>query len=482
MNRSSKNQGQGVGAPEWGATTAPVPRVQRRKPAGLPTHLSLPRQVAVIALWPMLEQLMSSLVGFVDTALAGRLALEAREAVNAIGVASFVTWLMGLFQGAVGVGSTALVARAVGGNHRREASAAIGQSILLAIVWGLFIAVFFYFTAPWFGWFFGLSGRSLELCTQYLRVLSIATPLMAVLFIGAACLRGAGDFRSPFAIMVVVNVVNLGVSVALVRAPAPIGGHGLLGVAWGTAVAWSVGCILMIALLLSGRGGARLHPHRLRFHARMLWRLLRVGIPSLIDSVTFWFGHALVLLIIGHMGREDFIGAHSIAIRVEAISFLPGFAFSLAAATMAGQYLGARDVATARRAVWVCWIYASGIMVTLGVLFMTIPRFFVWLLTDEPVFLHLVPPLLFMAGWAQIGFSTSMVLAGAMRGAGDTRMTMFLNTFTTIVVRVPIVWYVAEHTDYGLTGVWFVLSAELILRASLFVARYVEGGWTKIKV
>jgi len=93
-------------------------RRTRRPAAGLPTHLSLPRQVWVLASWPMLEQLMGSLVGFVDTALAGHLS---EEATNGIGVASFATWLMGLLQGAVGIGATAVIARAIGARHRREA-------------------------------------------------------------------------------------------------------------------------------------------------------------------------------------------------------------------------------------------------------------------------------------------------------------------------------------------------------------------------
>lgn len=465
--------------------TAPaisLPRPPRRSPAGLPTHLSLPRQVWVLALWPMLEQMMGSLVGFVDTALAGHLPVHAVESTNGIGVASFATWLMGLLQGAVGVGSTAVIARAIGARHRRDANSAVGQSIILAVIWGGMIGVFFYFAAPWVGPAFGLEGESADFAAQYLRLLALAAPCMSTLFIGSSCLRGAGDFRSPFWVMVIVNIVNTGMSVLLVVAPAPIGGHALTGIALGTVIAWVVGAMLMIALLIRGRGGVRLHRHRLGWHPKMMWRLIRIGGPSLVENGAVWFGHALVLVMVGRMGSDAFIGAHHIAIRIEAFSFLPGFAFSMAAATMVGQYLGARDPAMAKRAAWTCWLYGSSIMVVFGIAFMLVPSLFVRIVTNQPTFLASVPPLLVMAGWGQIGFSTSMILSGALRGAGDTRATMVLNFISTYMVRLPLVWLVAIELNMGLAAVWAVLSTELIFRGLIFTGRFLHGAWTKIEV
>src|SRR5688500_3193430 len=99
MVRSGSQRGaaSGIGATEL--DVSPESAAARRRPGGLPTHLSLRRQVAVVAMWPLIEQLMASLVGWVDTALAGHLPIEAVESTNAVSVASFTTWLMGLCQG-----------------------------------------------------------------------------------------------------------------------------------------------------------------------------------------------------------------------------------------------------------------------------------------------------------------------------------------------------------------------------------------------
>ncbi len=454
-----------------------IPRRLRRRPGGLPKHLSLHRQVLVIALWPLLEQMMVSLVGFVDASLAGHLPVEAVQSTNAVGVASFVTWLMGLFQGAVGVGSTALIARAVGANHRREANAAVGQSMLVATVWGTLFGLIFYLLAPWMGRVF-LQGREHELFTLYLRLLTAAAPMMSILFVGSACLRGAGDFRAPFWIMVVVNATNIFVSIWLAIGPPRMG---LKGIALGTVAAWTVGGLMMLGVLLSKRAGAQLLPHRLRWQPRMIARLINVGLPSFFENVTIWGAHAVVLAIVKLMDNPDLIGAHSIAIRLEAFSFLPGFAFSMAAATMAGQYLGARDPHRAARAVWLCWAYAAGIMTTLGLLFMTVPGLFVKMVTDEQVFNDVVPALLFQAGWSQIGFATAMVISGALRGVGDTPYTMRVNLMTTLM-RIPFCWLAGIHLGFGLVGIWFVLSAELMFKSLFYIARFQKGRWKDIKV
>jgi len=118
--------------------------------AGLPKALggrlgglTLRRQVWVLAIWPLLEQVMAFLVGTVDMVLAARLQPEALAiaANDALGVAGYVGWLMGMMMGAVGVGASALVARAIGGRHKRLANAALGQAILLALVVGFAIGL-----------------------------------------------------------------------------------------------------------------------------------------------------------------------------------------------------------------------------------------------------------------------------------------------------------------------------------------------------
>ncbi len=489
----SKQDIEGGDSSEPGLDPLATPQERHGEPAGLRTERPLPLQVAALAVWPLFEQMLASLVGFTDTALAGRLPEKAVKSTDAVGTGSYMMWLIGLLHGAVGIGAMAMIARTVGGRRWGEANLALGQATTLAAVWGCVTGLVFFTLAPWIGEMSGLTGESRRLCTLYLRIFAIGAPFRAVLFVGNGSLRGAGDFRTPFLIMLLVNGVNILVSVTLVLGPPPVGGRGLTGIAVGTALAWSIGGLLMVSTLGRGRGGIRLQSHLLPPDRGMLRRIIRIGLPNLLESGGMWLGNFAVLAVVGHLQgaaggpfataeTSGPIGAHIITVRIESLSFLPGFALGLAASTLAGQYLGAGDPRMARRAVGVCWAYAATIMTSLGVAFMVVPDVFVWLITDEPTFAEVCPSLVTIAGWAQLGFASYIVFAGALRGAGDTRTTMLLSFGSTFLVRLPLVYVVGMVLDGGLAGVWTVLSGELLVRGALFFGRFYHGGWTRVRV
>lgn len=469
--------------PPTTSTAGIQPRASARPRGLIRPGWSMRRQVWAAAKWALAEQTMAFTVGLVDLYLASQLGGEALASTNAIGIAAYIVWLMGLFQGSLGVGALALVARSVGARHQRQANAVLGQSILLAIVMGLVILAVFTATAPGWGALTGLGGREAQLLSYCLRIHALAAPFMSVLFVGSAALRGAGDFRSPVMVMIVVNVVNVVVSAVLVFAPSPVGGHGLVGIAAGTAAAWAIGATMMWTRLVRGRGGIRLMLHRLRPDWPVLRRILAVSLPNLGETVLFWTGNFIVVYIVAHLpGDPNAKGAHIIAIRLEALSFLPGFAFGQAASALVGQYLGAGDPAAARRAAWACLRFAVAFMGALGLCFILAPGAFVAALTPLAEFLDSASDALFVAGFGQLGFAVALVMIGALRGAGDTRMTLALSFLSMYGLRVPLTMLFAFRIDPTLRGVWIALELELTLRGVIFLARFLHGGWAKVRV
>ncbi|MEX0777058.1 MAG: MATE family efflux transporter [Phycisphaeraceae bacterium] len=489
MNRSYQDStpsaavAEPIDAPDASISRPPA-RVGTGELSGRLAGLSLPRQVLVLAIWPLMEQILNFLVGMTDLMLAGRLSPDAVKvaAIDALGVAGYIGWAMNLLQAAVGVGSAALIARAIGARHRRVANSALGQSLLLATCSGVTVGVVIYLGAGVIGRFAGLEGQGLAFCITYLRIVSLVAPASAILFVGSACLRGAGDTRTPFAVMVVVNLTNAVASILLVFGPAPLGGHGVAGIAAGTAIAWIVGAAIVLTVLIRGWGGIRLRLIRLRPHAYTMKRIVRVGLPNLAESSGMWIGNFLILKIVGALGIYGAIGAHMIAIRIEAISFLPGFAIGLAAATLTGQYLGAGNPQRARQAVLLCWFAGAGIMMLLGLVFILIPEQLVWLISNADTHMEQAPRLVRMAGFIQVFFGTYAVLSNAIRGAGDTRSAMLMTYASTFLIRLPAAALLGVVLDLGLLGVWIALCGELIIRGGMFAARFLHGGWAKVKV
>ena len=157
---------------------------------------------------------------------------------------------------------------------------------------------------------------------------------------------------------------------AITEALAPWGGRGVDGIALGTVIGWVAG-LLTVAVLLAMRsdGGLRWTRHGLAPHRETMKRIVRVGAPQSLEVAGMWFIHAYGIRVIAGLPETGSLGAHILAIRVESMSFLPGFAIATAAAALAGQYLGAGSKEMAVRAVRVSWKSAVVLMTAVGFLF-----------------------------------------------------------------------------------------------------------------
>lgn len=479
----------GAGDPAPPATPKPSKQNQKQL-SGKLAGLSLPQQVFVLALWPLLEQVMNFTVGLVDMAIAGRLPGENASlfALDAIGVASYFVWLMTILQAAVGVGAAAIVSRAVGASHRRLANAGTGQAILLGVGSGFFAGTVIFITAPWIASIFGLQGAAQQMAADYIRITAVGIPMCGALFTGSAVLRAAGDTRSPFLAMVMVNVVNVIVSVGLgglrIGDDQVIGlGLGVTGIAWGTALAWTVGGLTVLVILLSGRSELRLRPHRLKPHWHTMRRIIRVAMPNLYFQLAFWGINLGLLIYIFFLDVEGAYGAHSIAMRIKSISFLPGFAIAIAASTLTGQYLGLGDPERAKRATYIAMLGAMAIMTVCSFFFFFTPEMLVALISpDEPKHVLLAAPLLRLAALDAPFLAIHLILYGAMQGAGDTRNTAILNLVFLVALRLVGAYFFAFTLGMGLWGIWLAIILDIIVRALVFFVYYQTNRWAKATV
>ena len=446
--------------------------------------LSLRRQVWVLAIWPLLEQVMSFLIGTVDMWLAAHLKPEsvAVAANDALGIAGYVNWLMGLMMGAVGIGASALVARAIGARHKRLANAALGQAVLLGVAAGTVIGAIVFVFARYIAQAASLDGQALELCVTYLRIVSVAVPTSAVLFVGGACLRAAGDTRTPFGVVVVVNVINIVTSFLFVYGPEPIGGRGVAGIAAGTAIAWAFGAVLTLIVMIRGNRLIRLRLIRLKPHWHTARRIIRIALPQLLESIGIWGGNFLVVIIIGRLAMDGLIGSHMWTVRIESASFLAGFALAGAAAILTGQYLGANDPVMAKRSAWLCCGLGVVVMTLSGLVFIFFGDTITSWVTPVPLHRELVPQMLWICGFVQPMFAVSIILSHAIKGAGDTRSTLVIGYFSLFGVRLPLVYLIGVHFEMGLIGVWYGLCAEMAVRGFIYLGWFMHGSWLKTRV
>jgi putative MATE family efflux protein len=444
---------------------------------------SLLRQLLWLALPILAEQALHSVVGLTDVYLAGHLRRDAVAATAAIGSIAYILWLLGLIAGAIGTGSTALVARATGARHRSLANSVCGQTVTAAALTGITLGVLTLLFQRQIASITGLKGEAYGFALYYVRALSLALPFSIFLFAANACLRGAGDTLTPAVSVIVVDAVNLVLSASLSRGWFGLPEMGFRGIAVGTVTAYVVGGLLQLAVLLRGRGGLRLHPHRLRPHWHTLRRILKIGLPSGLEGVLIWGANFVIVAVINRLDPTNVAGsAHIITIRLESMSFLIGYAFAMAAATMVGQSLGMGDPVRAKRSAYLAYAVGGGVMGFMGLLFVLFPHAFASLLAEDPAIVDLASRCLFITGFAQLGFAASMIFSAALRGAGDTVVVMLINLACIVGLRLTGALLVAFYFRGGLPQIWLVLAGELVIRGIANFLRFQHGGWRHVKV
>jgi putative MATE family efflux protein len=303
------------------------------------------------------------------------------------------------------------------------------------------------------------------------------------MFVANACLRGAGDTLTPAITMIVVDIVNIVFSWGWTYGMFGLSKWGFEGIAAGTVVAYIAGGVIQVIVLLVGRGGIRLYLHRLRPHWHNLKRILRIGIPSGIGDALQWSANFALLVVVNRMDKTLVSSAaHNNTIKIESISYLAGFAFATAAATMVGQSLGMKDPNRATRSAYLAYAIGGGLMALAGIFFITGGRYAAGWLSDDPQVIALTTRCLFITGFCQAFFAAYMIFAGGLRGAGDTLTVMMLNLTSILGVRLLGGIAVGVWLHMGLAAIWMVLAIELGVRGSLIYGRFLQGGWRKVEV
>ncbi|MGD9720424.1 MAG: MATE family efflux transporter [Pirellulales bacterium] len=432
--------------------------------------------------WPVLaEQLLVMLVGFSDTLLAGH--YLGPQHLAAMTMISYVLWLFTNLFSFVAIGAVAMTARFVGAQDWLQANRVVNQSYVLGAILAAAFTTVGLLAGNHLAGALQLHGESETLATRYLYYLIAVMPLMMCESVGIGCLRGAGDMVTGLFSMIMVNTVNIALSWSLLLGVGPLPEMGWDGLAIGTSCGHFVGGMIPLVVLLRGRSGLRIERRLLRPDPNLMRRILRIGVPGGVDTLSITSCQLVFLSMIDRLGTVA-AAAHGVAIRVESLAYLPGYAFQLAAATLAGQYLGARDYRQARRSVLTACAVSGTMLCGVALLFyLQAPLLVDWFLgPDQDDVAAVAPQLLRIIAIALPALGLMQVLTGALRGAGDTRWPLAFTFVGFLVVRLPLAWALTQYWSFGVQGAWLAMAADVIVRCLLIVARFLTGGWRRVEV
>ena len=431
-----------------------------------------------LALPAVAEQLLNMTVGLVDTFLVGHLGASALSAVS---ISNQFVMLATVLFASVATGSTALIARSIGAEDLRTARRTLNQSMLMGALIGIASTVLGVLLARQAVRLMGATGETLPLAESYLRIVSCTFLLSTWLFIGNACLRGAGDTLTTMRVMMLVNVVNVVVASTLIYGPLGLPRLGVAGSALGAAAGRTTGGLVILALLWRGRPGLRLHWRAMRPDLALIRRILQIGIPTGVEQMLMRLGQSSYLRVVTTLGMTA-VAAHAVALNAESLSYMPGFGFAIAATTLVGQGLGAGQPQRAEADGYLAYKLGAGVMSFMGLVFFFFAGRIVGFFTTDPQVIALGSGPLRLVAVAQPLLASSMIFSGGLRGAGDTRWPMAFTALGVWLVRVPLAILFVLVLRLGLMGAWYAMVIDLATRGVLAFLRFRAGDWKAARV
>ncbi|HAI21451.1 MAG TPA: MATE family efflux transporter [Clostridiales bacterium UBA8153] len=437
-------------------------------------------RVVLALAWPvMAEMALQTLTQMVDMAMVGRLGATS---IAAVGL-SFRPLFIGhaLFLG-LGTAATALVARSTGAGERAQADHAATQALASSFALALSFGVGLWMWSDGIILAMGGSGDVVALGGTYLRGLAPGMVCMMMSVILSSSLRGAGDTRTPMQVNFVANVINVIGNYLLIFGHFGFPRLGVFGAAVATSIARAVALAFFLTVTIGGGRAVRILPGRLfRPDWDLIGRLFRVGLPAALNGVVLSVALAVHLRLVAGLGTVA-VAAATLAGNVEQLSFMPALGFSVAAAALAGQSLGAGDPARARAAIWESTKLCSAFMGAMGLAFVLAPAWFLRLFTDDALVLGPGIDLLRIVALAQLPTAVGQVLAGGLRGAGDTASVLYITVISTALCRLSLTFLLVTRLGYGLNAAWLAVVVDWTLRALLAWWRFAAGNWQHVRV
>ncbi len=465
--------------PEHVDSSGKQERVSKYLPPEVNSRM-LYRDIIQIA-WPSLVELvLTQLASMVDMMMVGQLGPWALSAVGLTTQPKFL--LMTMFM-AMNVGATALIARYKGAGNYQRANLILRQALLLTFLLSAVASVIgFAYAEPLIRFMGAADAESLAGGVVYLQIQMAGFVVLALTSTITAALRGVGDSRTAMMYNLSANGVNVVFNYLLIYGHFGFPRMEVAGASLATVIGQCVAFVLATYAILRGNQFLRL---RLREGFKpdlQAWKsIFRIGLPAMVEQLVMRAGMISYTKIVASLGTVAF-ATHQISMNIQAMSFMNGQAFSVSATSLMGQSLGKRrpDMAQA---------YSSRtrrigmtVSILLAVVFFFFGRNIAALYTNEASVIEMGAKILMMVAFIQPFQSSQFILAGALRGAGDTRATAVITFLTVLLVRPGLALFTTRVLNWGLMGAWVALVADQLFRSLLVLLRFNSGKWKRVRV
>jgi putative MATE family efflux protein len=432
----------------------------------------------------MLQNIVAGLQGIIDHALVGHLIGSAANA--AIGVSWQIFLVVIVFMASLFTGQAVLVARFAGAGDSDKVNRVVQQAFLTSMAMFVVMAAIGYFASPALLDLVNATPQVKAQALPFLRISFVFSVGMMLFFMLSAALRAAGDTRTPLRLGLTMTVLNIVLNVILIRGLGPIPALGTAGSALGTAIA--SGTVSIYALYHLFRGDCVI-----RFSRHMDWRpdwtiirsLFKFGLPTGVQGIAMNIAGVLLLRFIGSL-QESAAAQAAYAIGYgQLFSMITWTSVGLmgAAATIAGQNLGANQPERAIQGVHSAARIGVTVAFVIGLIFVAIPHALLWVFDAHTGAVGVIgEELLRFLALSGFFITVALVYTGGLQGTGDTRSPLYITLASQIAIPIGLCTFIQMLRPLQSTDIWMAIVLGHFTRCVLSVIRFRQGKWRHIKV
>lgn len=437
--------------------------------------------------WPtMLEQLMQTAVQYIDTAMVGSLGTEATAAV---GSTTTVNWLIGSTISAVSVGFLAFIAQANGAGNKESVKKASAQATLAVLVCGLLFTVLTLSLSELIPQMMQVDENIRSISAQYFFILYVPMLARTASIIYGTVLRAVGDTKTPMRVGILVNIINVVLNFFLIypmrsanilslEITIPGAGMGVIGAAVASAISFVFGGAFITAVVwrhpeLSPKGQS------IKPDEKILRPCLRVALPNAIQRFATSFGYVCFAAMVNSLGEVS-TAAHTIANTVESAFYIPGYGMQTAAATLAGNALGAKDEKRIRDLSKMILPIEIFLMLISGTLLFTFAPNMMRIFSKSEEVIILGSMVLRMVAVSEPFYGFSIIVEGMMQGMGKTVMPFICNIIGMWGIRIVGTFICTQLLSFGLVSAWTCMILHNMAMFFMFLVYYISGRWNPL--
>lgn len=438
--------------------------------------------------WPsFIELLLTQLASMVDLMMVGSMGGKSNPeigtaALAAVGLTTQPKFLLMAAFIAMNTGITALVARNKGTGDSKQANLVVRQGLLFTFCITVILSVLGAIFARPMVIFMGSTEELVtKWATQYLQIQMIGFLSFALTSTITASLRAVGDSKTCMIYNLIANVVNVIFNWLLIYGNLGFPKLGVAGASLATVIGQVVAFIMAFVVMIRGNGFLKLQ-FKLGFKPDkiVLGNMINIGLPAMVEQLLMRAGMIIFAKTVASLGTTAY-ATHQVCMNIQALSFMTGQAFAVSATTLMGQSLGKRrtDMAQAycSRTRYVGFAFS----ILLALMFIFFGGTIVGLYNSDPQIIKIGGQIMLFVAFLQPFQSSQFIIAGALRGAGDTKATAIFTFITVLLVR-PLVAITLIYLNFGLYGAWAAMATDQIIRSILVLGRYNSGKWKLIKL